>query len=78
MKLTIDNLFEDIKKSDVSHLKQVFIDKVAIYMNTLLDSTISDLNNLNQNKETKEQTLKLIIKYNTSILDFLEHKLSLE
>ena len=56
----------------------MFIDKVAIYMNKLLDNTIQDVNSLNEKKETKEEVLKLVIKYNTSILDFLEHKLSLK
>ena len=47
-------------------------------MNTLLDNTIKDVHNLSESKETKENILKLIIKYNTDILDFLEHKLSVE
>ena len=78
MQLSIDNLFKDIDKSEISHLKQSFSDKVAIYMNGLLDNTIQEVNDFPENKESKERILKLIIKYNTGILDFLEHKLSLE
>ena len=47
-------------------------------MNGLFDNIMVDIRSGKESYEFKEKMSQLIIKYNTNLLDFLEHKLTLE
>ena len=78
VKSTIDELFENITHSEMIQVKKVFIDRVATKMNSELDAILEDIRGLDETPKTKEAMKHLIVKYNTNLLDFLEHKLTLE
>lgn len=71
MKSTIDNLFQNIDKTNLVEIKKAFTSKVVTFIDSLMDKTL-------ENTSPTDNIQDLIIQYNIGVLDFLEHKLTLE